>query len=56
VFPVSRPPFLFPVELALYCVRGDVTIGSGDFGILKNKHSNAATLSLQSKGDLRPLI
>jgi len=53
VFPVSRPPFLFSVELASNCAQGDVGISCGDFGILKNKRSN---VEFASKGDLRPLI
>jgi len=53
VFQVSRPPFWFPVELALNCVQGDIAIGSGDFGILKNIRSN---VEFASKVDLRPLI
>jgi len=40
VFPVSRPPIWFPVELASNCAQGYVAISSGDFGILKNKCSN----------------
>jgi len=54
VFPVSRPPFLFPVELASNCAQGDVAISNGDFGILKNKHNN---IEFAFKGDIRrPLI
>jgi len=49
VFPVSRQPFCFPVELALNCAQGDVGISGGNFGILKNKRSN---VEIASKGDL----
>jgi len=52
VFPVSRPPFLFPVELASNCAQGDVDISSGDFGILKIR----SNVGFASKGDLRSLI
>jgi len=52
-FPVSRPPFWFPVEIASHCAQGDVAISTGDFGILKNKCSN---VEFAFNGDLRPLI
>jgi len=53
VFPVSRPPFWFPVELPSNCALGYDAITSGDFGILKNKRR---IVQFASKGDLRPLI
>jgi len=53
VFPVSRPLFRFPVELASNCAQGNVAIRNGDFGILKNNRNN---VEIASKGDLRPLI
>jgi len=49
----GRPPFWLPVELASNCAQDYVTIGSGDFGILKNKRSN---VEFASKVDFRPLI
>jgi len=52
-FPVSCPPFWLPVEHASNCTQGDIAIGSGDFGILKNKFS---IVEFAFKGDLRPLI
>jgi len=53
MFPVSRPPFWFPVELSSNCAQGDAVVSNGDFGILENKRSN---VEFVSKGDLRTLI
>jgi len=52
MFPVARPPFLFPVKFESNCAQGDVAISSGDFDILKNKRSN---FEFASKGDLHHL-
>jgi len=54
VFPVSRPPFLYPVKLGWNCHRAMLLAAvSGEYGILKNKRSN---VEFASKVDLRPLI
>jgi len=49
VFPVSRQPFWFLVELGSSCEY--VTISSGDFDNLKNKRSN---VEFAFNGDLQP--
>jgi len=53
VFPVSRPPFWFLVELRSNLAQSDFAVSSGDFGIFKNKLSNVEFASI---GDLRRLI